>query len=91
MHTHTTSKEMPTGNANPTAGHTDSQTVPNPGTTDKVFHSLCAAYALQGHALHRTDPNDGTVTYWAERWGLVRYLPTIDRARQFLEQIGGRL
>ena len=82
---------MPTGDGNPTAGHTESQTVPNLATTDKVIQSLRAAYAMHGHALHRTDPNDGAVTYWAERWGLVRYLPTIDAARQFLEQIGGRL
>lgn len=61
------------------------------GNTDKVFSSLRAEYALKGHSLHRTDPNDGAVTYWAERWGLVRYLPTIDTVRQFLEQIGGRL
>ena len=91
MHKDTTPKEMPTWDGNPTAGHTNSQTVPNPANSDKVFHSLRAAYASHGHALHRTDPNDGTVRYWAERWGLVRYLPTIDTARQFLEQIGGRL
>ena len=91
MHTDTTPKEIPIGDGNPTAGYTDSQTVPNPATTDKVFHSLRAAYALHGHALHRTDPNDDTVTYWAECWGQVRYLPIIDRTRQFLDQIGGRL
>lgn len=49
-----------------------------------------AAEAIIFNGLH-TDPNDGTVTYWAARWGLVRYLPTIDAARRFLEQIGGRL
>ena len=62
-------------------------------TTDaqgKEFATLAEGFALAGHALHRTDPNDGTVTYWAERWGLVRYLPTIDAARRFLDQIGGR-
>ena len=91
MHTDTTPKEKPAGDGNPTAGYTDTQTVPNLAHTDKVFHSLRAAFALHGHALHRTDPHDGAVTYWAERWGLVRYLPTIDTARRFLEQIGGRL
>ena len=90
MHTESTPKEMPTGDGNPTVGHTSSQTVPNPATTDKVFHSLRAAYALHGHALHRTDPTDGTLAYWAERWGLVRWLLTINTARQFLEQIGVR-
>ena len=91
MHTDTTQKEKPAGDGNPVAGCTDTQTVPNLAHTDKVFHSLRAAFALHGHALHRTDPHDGAVTYWAERWGLVRYLPTIDTARRFLEQIGGRL
>ena len=91
MHTDTTLKEMPTGDGNPTAGHTDKQTVLNPANNDKVFHSMRAAFALHGHALHRTNPKDGTVAYWAERWGLVRHLPNIDKARQFLEQIGGRL
>jgi hypothetical protein len=82
---------MPTGDGNPTAGNTDTQTVPNPSNNDKVFHSLRAAFALHGHALYRADPKDGTVTYWAERWGLVRYLPNTDTARKFLKQIGGRL
>ena len=91
MHTDTTPKEKPTGDGNPTAGYTDTRTVPNLATTDKVFQSMRAAYALHGHTLHRTDPHDGAVTYWAERWGLVRYLHTIDTARRFLEQIGGRL
>ncbi len=91
MHTDTTPKEMPTGDGNPTVGNTDTQNVPNPSNNDKVFHSLRAAFALHGHALYRADPKDGTVTYWAERWGLVRHLTSIDRARQFLIQIGGRL
>ena len=91
MHTDTTPKEKPTGDGNPTAGYTDSQTVPNLVDIDKVFQKLRAAYALHGHALYRTNPNNGTFTYCAERWGLVRYLPTIDTARRFLEQIGGRL
>lgn len=58
---------------------------------DKAFSTLRAAYALKGQALHREDLADGPVTYWAERLGLVRHLPTIDAARRFLEQIGGRL
>ena len=70
---------------------TNSADSPTPDAQGKEFKTLAAGFALAGHALHRTDPNDGTVTYWAERWGLVRYLPTIDTARRFLEQIGGRL
>lgn len=58
---------------------------------DKAFSTLRAAYAVTGHALYRTDPKDGPVTYWAERWGLVRYLPTLHDAGLFLAKIGGRL
>ena len=92
MTINTTLKEMPTGDGNPTAGSTiNDLNFPTAQRNDKAFSSLRAAFALKGHALHRTDPADGAVTYWAERWGLVRYLPTIDTARRFLEQIGGRL
>ena len=60
-------------------------------TTDheKQYTTLRAQFALHGHALHRTSPMDGGVTYYAERWGLVRYLPTLDDARRILAQIGG--
>ena len=55
------------------------------------FTALQAAFAQRGHHLkHVTNP-DGTATYWAERWGLVRYLPTLHDAALFLAQIGGRL
>ena len=43
--------------------------------TGKDFHALRSAYAQQGHHLHSVTSKDGTTTYWAERWGLVRYLP----------------
>jgi len=92
MAINTTSKEMPTGDGNPTAGGAindlDFPTGQRPG---KAFETLRAAFALQGHTLHRTDPTDGPVTYWAERWGLVRHLPTLHDAALFLAQIGGRL
>ena len=92
MTINTTSKEMPTGDGNPTAGgainNLNCSTIQR---NDKAFSTLRTAYALKGHTLYRTDPADGPVIYWAERWELVRYLPTIDTARRFLEQIGGRL
>jgi hypothetical protein len=88
MHTDTL-KKKPTGSANYPAGHTDTRTVTP--DAEKILHTLRAAFALKGHALHRTHPAVGPVEYWAERWGLVRYLPTIDTARRFLESIGGRL
>lgn len=68
MHTDTTPKEMPTGDGNPTACRTHDKTIPNPAYPDKVFHSLRAAYALHGHALHRTEPKNGAVAYWIEHW-----------------------
>ena len=43
------------------------------------------------HALRSVAASDGTTTYWAERWGLVRYLPSLHDAALFLAQIGGRL
>jgi len=52
---------------------------------------LRSAYAQQGHHLHSVTSKDGTTTYWAERWGLVRYLPSLHDAALFLAQIGGRL
>lgn len=60
-------------------------------TTDqeKQYATLRAQFALHGHALHRTSPTDGAVTCYAERWRLVRYLPTLGDARRFLGQIGG--
>ena len=58
---------------------------------EKVFQNLRALYAMQGHALQRTESKDGAVTYFATRWGLVRYLPTLEAAQRFLVQIGGAL
>ena len=58
---------------------------------EKVFHNLRAQFELQGHALQRTESKDGAVTYFATRWGKVRYLPTLEAAQRFLVQIGGAL
>lgn len=92
MAINTTTKEMPTGEANPTAGGAINELdFPTGERGDKAFFTLRAAYAMKGHALHRSDPKDGTTTYWAERWGLVRYLPSLHDAALFLAQIGGRL
>lgn len=87
-----TPKEMPAGDGNPTAGSAiNNLDFPTSARKDKAFSTLQAAYALRGHTLHRVDPADGPVTYWAERWGLVRYLPTLHDAALHLAQIGGRL
>ena len=57
----------------------------------KQFATLRAQFALRGHTLQQSRAGDGPgpVSYLAERWGLVRYLPTLDDARRFLAQIGG--
>jgi len=92
MAINTTPEKMPTGDGNPTTGKAiNIVDFPTGERNDKAFSTLRAAYALKGHSLHRTDPAYGPVNYWVERWGLLRYLPSIDTARRFLEQIGGRL
>ena len=87
-----TPKVNPAGDGKQTAGGTiknlDFSTGQRPA---KAFATLRAAFALRGHTLHRTALIDGPVTYWAERWGLVRYLPTLHDAVLFLAQIGGRV
>ena len=91
--THTTTNEKAPGACDSKGLTTDTNRAYFP-TTDaegKAFRTLAAGFAQAGHTLHRTDAKDGTVTYWAARWGLVRFLPTIDAARRFLDQLGGRL
>lgn len=65
------------------------QTEAQTAAADKEFFTLRAAAALRGHALHRSDPADGPVKYWATRWGVTRDLPTIEDVRAFVRQIGG--
>ena len=91
--TYTTPNEKAAGASNTNGLHTDTTDAdfPTSGAQEQDFKTLTAGFAQAGHTLHRTDAKDGTVTYWAARWGLVRYLPTIDAARRFLDQIGGRL
>lgn len=90
MTINTTPKEKPTGDGNPTAGTINDLDFPTGQRPRKAFETLRAEFALQGHRLHRTDPTDGPVTYWVERWGQVRNLSTLDDALEFLKQIGGR-
>lgn len=89
MHTDTTPKEKPTGSANNPAGHTDSQTVPNPADAGKAFACLAARSAQAGHTLTRSNPADGAAMDYAGRWGLSRVLPDLQEAAPFLAQIGG--
>ena len=60
-------------------------------TEAKRFATLQARFALMGHTLHQSSPGDGPgpVSYLAERWGMARYLPTLEDAEKFLVQVGG--
>ena len=93
MHTDTTPKEMPTGSVNYPAGHTDRPILPTAqelGNLEKAFATLRAQFALRGHRLDRAFHGDSKEpTYYAERWGQVRHLPTLEDAKRFLVQIGG--
>ena len=91
MSINTTPKEKPTGDGNPTAGAINDLDFLTESRPEKVFEILRAAFPMRRHTLHRTDPADGQLTYWAERWRLVRHLHTLHDAALFLAQIGGRL
>lgn len=92
MTINTTPKEKAAGGFHTTTATTiDSLDFPTGNRPDKVFSTLRAVYAMCSHTLHRTTSKDGPVTYWAERWGLVRYPPTLHDAGLFLAKIGGRL
>ena len=60
-------------------------------TEQKRFATLQAQFAKHGHTLHQSGPGDGPgpVSYLAEKWGMARYLPTLDDAEKFLIQVGG--
>lgn len=76
---------------NPTKAASNAPNTAQPTATDKEFNALCRAFAQCGHSLHSTAAPDGSTTYWSERWGLARYLPSLHDAALFLAQIGGRL
>lgn len=61
----------------------------DPADEAKRFQNLRAAFALRGPALHRSDPADGPVRLWAERWGHARPLADLNEAAAFLRQLGG--
>jgi len=75
----------------PTKAESSAPNTAQSTATSEEFNTLRSAYAQQGHHLHSVAVPDGTTTYWAERWGLVRYLPSLHDAALFLAQIGGRL
>ena len=74
-----------------TPGTTEATPSAIPESNSADFTALQAAFAQRGHHLNRVTSPNGTTAYWAERWGLVRYLPTLHDAGLFLAQIGGRV
>jgi len=59
---------------------------------EKHFATLQAQFARQGYRLERAFHGDSKEpTYYAERWGMVRWLPTLHDAAMFLARLGGRL
>jgi hypothetical protein len=55
---------------------------------NKAFQTLRARLARAGHALSRTDADDGARSYFVSRWGMVRELRTLDDVQRFAEQVG---
>ena len=64
--------------------NTDRLIVPQPGTNGRYFATLRAQFALRGHRLERS-----THGFYAEKWGMVRWLADLPAAQQFLIVIGG--
>ena len=60
-------------------------------TEQKRFTTLQAKFAMHGHTLHQSGLGDGLgpVSYLAGRWGMLRYLPTLENADRFLLQVSG--
>lgn len=75
----------------PTKAESSAQNTAQSTGTGEEFNTLRSAFAQHGHSLHSVTAPGGSATYWAERWGLVRYLPSLHDAALFLAQIGGRL
>lgn len=55
----------------------------------KAFSTLVAAFTSKGYTLQRTDADDGPISYFTTRWGLVRCLRSLDDAQCYLARIGG--
>lgn len=57
---------------------------------DKQFATLAAEFALAGHALVRGAATDNSTPFYVMRWGWIKPLKSLDEARSFLKQIGGK-
>lgn len=90
MTTNTTQKEKAAWGLQTTAATTTDNLDCHTATrSNKAFLTLQASYAIKGHILHRTNPMDSPVSYYAERLGHVRRLTNLADVECFLAQIGG--
>lgn len=58
-------------------------------TDEKAFATFRAAAAFKGYTLARSNPSDGPVSYFAQRWGYVAELRTLADVARFVDRIGG--
>lgn len=56
--------------------------------TTKISHDQRRS---SDHASHWVGSSDKSQAFWAERWGLTRYLPCLHDMALLLAQIGGRV
>ena len=87
----TTSEKAP-GAVNTEGLQTDNSNDLNFPTAErqhKAFSTLVAAFTQKGYTLQRTDADDGPISYFTTRWGLVRCLRSLDDAQCYLARIGG--
>lgn len=56
---------------------------------EKRFNTLVAQFALLGHTFHKSRLINAKTPYFAQRWGQVLELESLDAAEGFLKRIGG--
>lgn len=91
MSTNTTSPNEPTRNGNLLVNQQDVVAVARVADNDKEFISSRTTFVVQESPPRIATSTDDSSICWAERLGLVRYLPTLHDAALLLAQIGGRL
>ena len=57
---------------------------PTTGRSERAYAALLTALASKGFSLMRTDPKDGEVVFWIERFGAARPFTSLDSVRRFL-------
>jgi hypothetical protein len=58
-------------------------------TDDKQFYTLRAKLAMGGYMLSRSNPADGKIIYFSQKWGMVHSFSELAGVAEFLRQIGG--